>query len=185
MGKIGIKEDKSKLKIRRNMGSAEGYKYLLTYKQGQEIYQRTKEFTERYLHPIKDSRLIGHMNDSGRSNPRNIAEGYKRNDTKTYIDFLGFARASNEELKEDFKELEREYREGIRIDKENDKEEMIRVIEEILTKIYGEDCMLGRQIEGLKKKYILSGDQKDKLKEDRKDYHKKQIVNNWISNNWN
>lgn len=162
----------------------EGYKYLLTYQQGQEIYQLTKQFTERYLHLIKDSRLISHMNDSGRSNPRNIAEGYKRNDTKAYIDFSGFARASIEELKEDFIELEREYKEETRKDKEKNKEEMIRIIETILTKIYGEDCMLGRQIESLKKKYIATGDQKDKLKEDRKDFQKKQIVNNWISRNW-
>ncbi len=166
------------------MGSAEGYKYLLTYKQGQEIYQLTKKFTARFLHPLKDSRLIGHMNDSGRSIPRNIAEGYKRNDTKMYLDFLGFSRASNEELKEDYRELEREYKEGIRKDKDKDKEEMIGIIETILTKIYGEDCMLGRQIEGVKRKYITDGDQKDKLKEDRKDYYKKQIANSWINRNW-
>ena len=53
----------------------EGYKNLLTYKQGQEIYRWTKRFSERFLHLIKDSRLVGHLNDSARSVPRNIAEG--------------------------------------------------------------------------------------------------------------
>lgn len=162
----------------------EGYKKLLTYQQGMEIYQLTKEFTARYLDPIKDSRLKGHMDDSGRSVPRNIMEGYKRNDTKAYIDFLGFSRASNEELKGDYIELEREYKAGIRNDREKDRDEMIKIIETILTKVYGEDCMLGRQIESSKKKYIIEGDQKDKLKKSRQDYQKQQIVNNWRNRYW-
>lgn len=164
--------------------SPEGYKNLLTYKQGQEIYQLTKEFTARYLDPIKDSRLVGHMNDSGRSCPRNIAEGYKRQNTKAYIDFLGFSRASNEELKEDYTELEREYKEGIRKGKEKNREEMVKIIEEILTKIYGEDCMLGRQIASLEKKYITTGDRKENLSKKRQDYRKQQIVNNWKNRYW-
>ena len=165
--------------------SPEGYKNLLTYKQGQEIYQLTKEFTAKYLESIKDSRLIGHMNDSGRSIPRNISEWAKRNNTKAYLDFLGFSRASLEELKEDFTELEREYKEGIRKPPIGmDKDEMIKKIEEILTKIYGEDCMLGRQIEGLKKRYIERGDQKDDLNQKRKNFQKQQIVNNWRNRYW-
>jgi len=162
----------------------EGYKNLLTYKQGQEIYQLTKEFTSEYLDTIKDSRLVGHMNDSGRSIPRNISEGAKRNNTKSYLEFLGFSRASLEELKEDYTELEREYKEEIRKDKEKNKEEMIRIVEEILTKIYGEDCMLGRQIAGLQKRYIEQGDQKDNLNQKRQNFQKQQIVNNWRNRYW-
>ena len=170
----------------------EGYKNLLTYKQGQEIYIFTKKFTARFLDPIHDLRLICHLNDSARSVPRNIAEGYKRGNTKSYLEFLGFSRASLEELKEDYKELEREYKEGIRSDKdrnkggaesdkEKNKEEMIRIIEGILTKIYGEDCMLGRQIKGLEQKYVEKGDEKEKLNKNRNNYQKQQIVNNWHS----
>lgn len=162
----------------------ENYKNLLTYKQGQEIYQLTKDFTARYLDPIKDSRLIGHMNDSGRSVPRNITEGCKRNNTRAYIDFLGFSRASLGELKEDYIELEREYKEGIRKDKEKNKDEMMEIIEKILTKIYGEDCMLGRQIASLKKRYVEQGDQKDELNRMRQDFRKQQIVNNWRDRYW-
>jgi four helix bundle suffix protein len=170
--------------------SPEGYKNLLTYKQGQEIYIFTKKFTARFLDPIRDSRLIGHFNDSARSVPRNITEGHKRGNTKSYLDFLGFARASLEELKEDYKELEREYKEGIRVDKdrnnggaesdkEKNKEEMIRIIEGILTKIYGEDCMLGRQIKSLENRFVEKGDEKEKLNNGRKNYQKQQIINNW------
>ena len=63
-----------------------GYKVLRTYQQGEEIYELVKGFTAKYLDPIKDSRLISHMNDSSRSVPRNIAEGYGRNNTKQYLE---------------------------------------------------------------------------------------------------
>lgn len=58
-----------------------GYKVLRTYQQGEEIYELVRQFTAAYLHPMADSRLIGHMNDSARSVPRNIAEGYGRNNS--------------------------------------------------------------------------------------------------------
>ena len=172
--------------------SSDGYKNLLTYKQGQEIYQLTKDFTAKYLDPIKDSRLKGHMDDSGRSIPRNIMEGNKRGNTKAYLEFLGFSRASNEELKGDFEELKREYKTGIRwpirMDKDGkkeiNKEEILEEIEMILTKIYGEDCMLGRQIKGLEKRYIEKGDEKDRLKKDRMDFQKKQIIEQYRRRYW-
>lgn len=169
-----------------------GYQNLLTYKQGQEIYQLTKDLTAKYLDSIKDSRLIGHMNDSGRSIPRNIMEGNKRGNTRSYLEFLGFSRASNEELKGDYEELKREYKQGIRkaIRRDKDKirmvnkEEILEEIEIILTKIYGEDCMLGRQIKGLEKRYIEKGDEKDRLKKDRMDFQKKQIVESYRQRYW-
>jgi four helix bundle protein len=96
-----------------------GYKVLRTYQQGEEIYELTKKFTVLYLHPIKDSRLIGHMNDSGRSIPRNIAEGYGRNNTKQYYEFLGFSFGSLLELLEDYLELEKDIKGGLRITRDN------------------------------------------------------------------
>lgn len=96
-----------------------GYKVLRTYQQGEEIYQLTKEFTATYLHTIKDNRLISHMNDSGRSVPRNIAEGYGRNNTKQYYEFLGFAFGSLLELLEDYLGLEKDIKEGLRDTKDN------------------------------------------------------------------
>ena len=96
-----------------------GYKVLRTYQQGEEIYQLTKKFTAEYLHTIKDSRLISHMNDSARSVPRNIAEGYGRNNTKQYYEFLGFSFGSLLELLEDNLELEREIKGGQRITRDD------------------------------------------------------------------
>jgi len=144
----------------------EGYTKLLTYQQGLEIYQKTKRFTANYLNRLTDSRLVAHMNDSARSISSNIREGAKRRKTKAYLEFLGFARGSLEELKGDFEELKRELRENERwkdedregkIGIEKDKEGKIRIqkeIEGLLDLIYGEDCMLGRQILGLEKKMI-------------------------------
>lgn len=94
--------------------SATGYQTLITWRQAGEIYHRAKNFTRDYLNRISDSRLVAHINDSARSVQRNIEEGYKRATTKEYVQFLGFSRGSLEELKGDFEELKREWREGIR-----------------------------------------------------------------------
>ncbi|OGS43055.1 MAG: hypothetical protein A2539_02550 [Elusimicrobia bacterium RIFOXYD2_FULL_34_15] len=130
-----------------------GYRKLLTWRQDGEIYHRTKDFTNVYLDKIKDSRLLNHMNDSGRSVQRNIEEGFKRATTKEYIEFLGFSRGSLEELKGDFEELKREYKEGIRRVNKG-REGIEKEIEELLGLIYGEDCMMGRQIISLERKMV-------------------------------
>lgn len=147
-----------------------GYRTLLTWKQAGEIYCASKDFTRSRLDKYNDKRLTAHINDSARSVQRNIEEGFKRSTTKEYVEFLGFSRASLEELKGDFEELKREWREGIRwgdrgregVRDDRGKEggmgeERIRVkvigeIEGLLNLIYGEDCMMGRQITALEKK---------------------------------
>lgn len=138
------------------MAYQEGYAKLLTYQQGIEIYQKIKRFTAGYLDKFRDARLIGHMNDSARSISANIREGAKRRNTKAYIEFLGFARGSLEELKGDCAELKRELGEKERwVNK--DKEGLRRIekdIEELLNLIYGQDCMMGRQIAALEKKAV-------------------------------
>lgn len=96
-----------------------GYKALRTYQQGEEIYGLTKEFTADYLDSVKDKRLIAHMDDSARSIPRNISEGYGRNNTKQYYEFLGFSLGSLIELLEDNLELEKDIKAGQRVTKEN------------------------------------------------------------------
>lgn len=154
-----------------------GYKVLRTYQQGEEIYQLTKEFTATYLHTIKDSRLVSHMNDSGRSVPRNIAEGYGRNNTKQYYEFLGFAFGSLLELLEDYLGLERDIKGGLRMIREDkgeqrvtkdnngvqrdigdtkggqggtrDNKGAIRDISKIIKLCMGEKTMLKRQMERL------------------------------------
>ena len=135
----------------------EGYSKLLTYKQGLEIYQKTKRFTARYLDKFRDSRLIAHMNDSARSVPSNICEGAKRGNTKAYLEFLGFARGSLEELKRDYEELKRELKDKERW-ADKDRIGIEREIKGLLTLVYGEDCMMGRQIKALEKKAVENKD---------------------------
>jgi four helix bundle protein len=124
-----------------------GYRNLLTWKQAGKILVLTKEYTKKYLCGIKDRRLQDHMESSARSVQRNIEEGFKRATTKEYIQFLGYSRGSLEELKGDFEELLKESREGLRKGQEG-------IVKGIVDLIYGEDCMLGRQIRGLENKMV-------------------------------
>lgn len=122
-----------------------GYKVLRTYQQGEEIYELVKKFTVLYLHTIQDSRLIGHMNDSARSVPRNITEGYGRNNTKQYYEFLGFSFGSLLELLEDSLELEKDIKIGLR--KTKDDEGALRDLSVIIKLCFGEKTMLKNQME--------------------------------------
>ena len=110
----------------------EGYKKLLTWQNSvviRDIVQRlTADFDK-----IKFRRLIDHMVDSGRSIQRNIEEGYKRETTKEYITFLGFSRASLEELKGDTDDCFNRYH---LIDKFK--------WDGLKTRLCQNDCMLGR-----------------------------------------
>ena len=122
-----------------------GYKVLRTYQQGEEIYELVKKFTGLYLHRIEDSRLIGHMNDSARSVPRNIAEGYGRNNTKQYYEFLGFSFGSLLELLEDSMELEKDIKGGQRITKDNNG--ALGDLSKIIKLCMGEKTMLKNQMD--------------------------------------
>jgi len=131
-----------------------GYKVLRTYQQGEEIYELTKKFTALYLHPIADSRLTGHMNDSARSVPRNIAEGYGRNNTKQYYEFMGFSFGSLLELLEDCLELEKDIKGGQR--KTRDDYGALKDLSKIIKLCMGEKTMLKKQIERIE---IIAGEQ--------------------------
>lgn len=126
-----------------------GYKVLRTYQQGIEIHELTKKFTNTYLDPLKDGRLISHMDDSGRSIPRNIAEGYGRNNAKQYYEFLGFAFGSLMELLEDFLELEKEIKGGQRKTKDNNG--ILDIISRAIKLCMGEKTMLKNQMEKMEK----------------------------------
>lgn len=159
-----------------------GYKALRTFQQADEIYRLVKEFTAEHLDRIKDQRLIGHMNDCGRSIKQNIAEGHGRGDTKANLDFLGFSMGSLTELLEDCFDLEKDIKEGQRKTKNN--EEALRRLSEIIKLLMGEKTMLSRQIEGLRHRFVEKGDEEEGLKKDRQDYQKRQIVNNYNRQHW-
>ncbi len=131
-----------------------GYKVLRTYQQGEEIYELAKIFTSEFLHPIRDSRLIGHINDSARSVPRNIAEGYGRNNTKQYYEFLGFSFGSLLELLEDCLELEKDIKGKQRSTKDNGK--ALFCLSKIIKLCMGEKTMLKNQME---KTEVMTGEQ--------------------------
>lgn len=88
-----------------NHNSKAGYEYLLTYKLAVEVERLTDIFCENYVSEYRYRRLRAHMEDSARSMPRNIVEGYSRVGLKDYIEFLSFSRASGEELLKDYHKL--------------------------------------------------------------------------------
>ena len=134
----------------------------------------TKEFCRSYLDSYRDRRLIEQMQLCGRSITANISEGWSRNQTKNYIEFLKFSLASLIELLEDYFELEREYRGRLRKTKGQELDEISKTIKLLM----GEKMMLLRQIEGLENKYINSGDQKEDLIFKRKQNIKRKIIGN-------
>jgi four helix bundle protein len=158
-----------------------GYKVLRTYQQGEEIYELSKKFTALYLHPIRGSRLIGHINDSARSVPRNIAEGYGRNNTKQYYEFLGFSFGSLIELLEDFLELEKDIKGGQR--KTRDDDTALRDLSKLIKLCMGERTMLKRQMERTEEMVgeqgLLTQNQRiaKSMEENRR---REQKFNNWL-----
>jgi len=159
-----------------------GYKALRTFQQAEEIYELTKEFTSKYLDPIKDRRLIEQMDSCGRSLKQNIAEGHGRGNTKANLDFLGFSMGSLTELLEDYFDLEKEIKEGRRKTRNN--EEALRILSRGIKLLMGEKTMLSRQAEGLKSRFIEKGDEKEEMQDKRRQEQKRQIVNQWNRRNW-
>ena len=62
----------------------------------------TRKFTLTL--PLWEKRLKAQMDDCARSQKRNIEEGWKRPTTSEYLQFLGYAQASLEELKGDIRD---------------------------------------------------------------------------------
>ncbi len=158
-----------------------GYKVLRTYQQGEEVYELVKIFTVSYLHPLADSRLTGHMNDSARSVPRNIAEGYGRNNTKQYYEFLGFSFGSLLELLEDSLELEKDIKGGLR--KTKDDNGALRSLSILIKLCFGEKTMLNNQMDRIEMMIgtqgLMSYNQRiAKIMEDRK--RKEKMFDAWL-----
>lgn len=78
------------------------YKKLLTYQQATIIYDYTVEFCKKYI-PY-NSRTRDQMVQAARSGKQNIVEGcsFSRTSSKMEIKLIGVARASFEELLEDY-----------------------------------------------------------------------------------
>ena len=78
-----------------------GYKNLLVYKKAEELQLECSKLTALFPFSKTLVSLADQMNRSARSGKQNIVEGWKRNSTKEYYDFLGFSIGANKELEED------------------------------------------------------------------------------------
>ena len=123
----------------------EGYRELLTWQNAAAIRDIVEELVARFDR-YKYRRLIEHMVDSGRSMQRNIEEGFKRTSTKEYISFLGFSRASLEEIKGDTDDCYHRYNLINEAEWDN-----------LKTRLCQNDCLLGRQIASLERKMDRDG----------------------------
>ena len=85
-----------------------GYKNLLSFKQARIISDFTFNFCECYIDRF--SRTKDQMVQAARSGKQNIAEGsqFSRTSSKTEIKLLGVARASLQELLEDYEDFLRQ-----------------------------------------------------------------------------
>lgn len=78
-----------------------GYRELLVYQKADALQSHCSSLTSHFPHSKTAVALADQMNRSARSTKQNITEGWKRNSTKEYYEFLGYAIASNAELEED------------------------------------------------------------------------------------
>ncbi len=82
------------------------YKYLLTYRYSEIIYDLTFGFCESFVSEFKDKRTREQMEQAARSGKQNIIEGLgqSRTSKKGEIKLLGVANASLEELLADYED---------------------------------------------------------------------------------
>jgi four helix bundle protein len=76
-----------------------GYQYLAVWQNASLLRVLIRKFTLTL--PLSERRLKAQLDDAARSQKRNIEEGWKRPTTSEYLNFLGFAQGSLEEVKGD------------------------------------------------------------------------------------
>src|SRR3990167_4523448 len=89
-----------------------GYRELLVYTKAEEMQKACASLTNAFVERVKREKgggmglktiiaLQDQMDRSARSVKQNIVEGWKRNSTQEYHQFLGFSMGANAELEED------------------------------------------------------------------------------------
>ncbi|MBI2454269.1 MAG: four helix bundle protein, partial [Parcubacteria group bacterium] len=78
-----------------------GYRELLVYKKAEALQLALADFVKTFPRQKTLADLADQMERSARSTKQNIIEGWKRNSTNEYYQFLGYAVASNAELEAD------------------------------------------------------------------------------------
>lgn len=79
-----------------------GYEYLACWQNAALLRVLIRKFTLTL--PLWEKRLKAQLDDAARSQKRNIEEGWKRPTTSAYLEFLGYAQASLEEVKGDVRD---------------------------------------------------------------------------------
>ncbi len=78
-----------------------GYRELLVYQKAEAMQLYCSELTHLFPRTKTLIALADQMDRSARSVKQNIVEGWKRNSSKEYYEFLGFSMGANSELEED------------------------------------------------------------------------------------
>lgn len=87
----------------RTWESPVGYRYLVQWSNSVLLRYLIRQFTVTL--PKSEYRRKAQLDDAARSTVRNIEEGFKRSNTSTYIEFIGFSQGSLEEVKGDIRDL--------------------------------------------------------------------------------
>jgi four helix bundle protein len=82
-----------------------GFRNLLAYKKAEELQMECQKITAIFPKQKTLIALADQMDRSARSTKQNIVEGWKRNSTQEYYDFLGFSIGANTELEEDCNDI--------------------------------------------------------------------------------
>ena len=170
------------------------YQELLSYKKSAIVYSATVKFCERFI-SIKD-RTYDQMIQAARSGKQNIIEGSKasRTSKETEIKLTNVARASLEELLEDYKDYiknrkeviwDKDSREALYVRKlaytkdesyENTNEQFIETrsgvvcANIILCLIHQCNYLLDQQIRRLEEDFIMNGGLRERMYQARKNY---------------
>lgn len=171
------------------------YKDLKSYQSSAIICDFTVEFCRNYIN--KKSRTTDQMEQAARSGKQNIAEGSSERSKKSELHLLGVARASFQELLEDYEDYLRQNNLK-QWDKDDARAMAMRQLSYMPDRSYETyksylenpekaanaalclinqaNFLLDRQIKSLEEKFIKEGDYSEKLCWQREEQKKKELV---------
>ncbi|EKD23156.1 MAG: hypothetical protein ACD_83C00026G0002 [uncultured bacterium] len=154
------------------------YQDTITWKQVVLIQDLTYEFVK--LFKVEAFRA-DHMKRSARSEKQNMAEGATRNSVKDYIQFIGFARASAEELLEDYRDIAKQW--GISIWPKSDTRfnalsslsslsslTQVQALNLLVDLVIRTSYLLDQQRRGLERSFIEQGGYTENLAQKRRNF---------------